>query len=286
MSLVTMKELLTLARRDRYAVGAFEAWNLESIQAIVRAAEALAAPVILAISRRAIEYATIEPLSMIAVAAARAAAVPVAIHLDHGESYERVVSAIRSGCTSVMIDASHESFDDNVRLTAEVVKVAHAVGVTVEGELGVLGTKEGGEAADNEVFTDPDDAKAYVDASGIDALAVAIGNVHGFYRGEPKIDFSRLQAIRDAVDVPLVLHGGTGIPLPALHQAIDGGICKINIATQLIDAFAQGYANAYRDLNDPINVINAFAPTRDRAQELVAGKIDSFLIAPRCAPVS
>jgi len=272
-----MNELLLDARRGRCAVGAFEMWGLESCQTVVRAAENLDAPVILAIGPSEIDYAGIEALARIAVEHARAARVPVAIHLDHGPSYEMAVDAIRSGFTSVMIDASHEPFDENVRVTSAVARVAHAVGVTVEGELGVLGVLEGGGPSGPAVMTEPEDARRYVDATGVDALAVAIGNAHGYYKGEPRLDIQRLKAIEDAVTIPLVLHGGTGIPGDTLHKAIDAGISKINIATQFFDAFAKGYHDAYRDLQGPIHVGNAFAPAMQRGQALVEEKITIFL---------
>ena len=277
MPLVTMNELLLDARRGRCAVGAFETWNLESCQTVVRAAENLDAPVILAIGPLEIDYAGIEPLARIAVEHARAARVPVAIHLDHGPSCEMAVDAIRNGFTSVMIDASREPFDENVRVTSEVARVAHAAGVTVEGELGVLGVLEGGGPSGAAVMTEPEDARKYVAATGVDALAVAIGNAHGYYKGEPKLDIERLKAIEDAVDIPLVLHGGTGIPRDTLHKAINAGITKINIATQFFDAFAKGYHDAYRVLQGPINVGNVFAPAMRRGQALVEEKITMFL---------
>lgn len=277
MPLVTMNEILLDARRGCYAVGAFEMWGLESCQTVVGAAEKMDSPVILAIGPSEIDYATIEGLARIAVDHARAARVPVAIHLDHGPSREMAVDAIRNGFTSVMIDASREPFDENVRVTSEVARAAHAAGVTVEGELGVLGVLEGGGPSGTAVMTEPEDARKYVAATGVDALAVAIGNAHGYYKGEPKLDIGRLEAIENAVGIPLVLHGGTGIPRDTLHKAINAGITKINIATQFFDAFAKGYHDAYRDLEGPIHVGSVFAPAMARGRALVEEKITIFL---------
>ena len=276
MPLAPMKELIVQAQNEGRAVGAFEVWNLESIQAVVSAAESLHHPVILQIGPIEIQYATIEALGRLAVEAARRASVPVAVHLDHGESFEMAVSAIRNGFTSVMIDASAEPYEDNVRLTGEVANVAHAVGVTVEGELGVLGVLEGGERSADEVFTDPALAADYVARTRVDALAVAIGNAHGFYKGEPKLDLERLAAIRDTVDAPLVLHGGTGVPPETLRRAIRQGIAKVNICTEFVHAFIAGYADTFAQSNGGLNVGRAFTPARERAQALVENNIRLF----------
>ncbi|MFH0963819.1 MAG: class II fructose-bisphosphate aldolase [Planctomycetota bacterium] len=271
--MTTTKELLLAARQRGSAVGAFEVWNLESVQAAVRAAETHRQAVILAIGPIEIEYATLEALAEIALRAARSARVPVAVHLDHGDSFEMAVQAIRNGFTSVMIDASGLPFEENVRTTTEVARVAHAAGVSVEGELGVLGTLEGGEEGGRAVCTDPQDAQRYVEETGIDALAVAIGNAHGFYQGTPTLDFERLAAIRERVSVPLVLHGGTGIPEELLRKAIGLGIAKVNVATEYIARFLEGYARTHRELRDKVSVRSAFTDSRKAAQALVEEKI-------------
>ena len=277
MPLTTMKEILLDAQRKRYAVGAFEVWNLESIQVVVRAAEAMESSVIFAIGSLEIAYAGMEDLASLALSHARAANAPIAVHLDHGDSLERAREAIEHGFTSVMIDASRETYEENVTRTRRVAALAHRWGATVEGELGVLGTLEGGEKGPRVVCTEASHARRYVEETGIDALAVAIGNAHGFYKGEPRLDLDRLRAIRAEVETPLVLHGGTGIPEETLREAIAAGITKVNIATQFMDAFARAYAESYAKAGGKVNVPTCFGPALEAGEALVREKIGIFL---------
>ena len=276
MPLTTMKEILLDAQRKGYAVGAFEVWNLESIQVIVRAAEAMGSPVIFAIGPLEIDYAGMEDLASLALSHARAAKVAIAVHLDHGDSFDLAREAIEHEFTSVMIDASGETYEENVEVTRRVVALARPRGVTVEGELGVLGTLEGGEDGPAAVCTEASDAKRYVEETGVDALAVAIGNAHGYYKGEPRLDLDRLRAIRAEVDAPLVLHGGTGIPEGTLREAIAAGITKVNIATEFFDAFAKAYAEAYAKIEGKVTVPICFGSGLGAGEGLVRKKIQIF----------
>ena len=262
--LVTVKALLDEAKRERKAVGAFNGTTLESIQGIIRAAEELDCPVIL---QHAQSHDTIVPMDEIGPVLlfyAGRAKVPVAVHLDHGSSFERCVQAIRLGFTSVMYDASGKEFETNVRETAEVVRIAHAAGVSVEAELGHIFTSEivAGEgteadsAADYEdiqdIYTDPQAAKVFVERTGVDSLAVAFGTVHGVYLTEPKLDLPRVAAIRDAAGIPLVMHGGSGVSDEDYKAAIENGICKVNYYTYMNTAGGRTSVEYWKDGEKPL----------------------------------
>jgi len=281
--LVTSKELLLDAQRQGYAVGAFNTNNLEITQAIVRAAEAQQSPVLVQISAGALQYAGIDYLPMIVEKAARLASVPVAIHLDHGPDFGTVVLALRAGFTSIMRDASKLPYERNVAEVRKVVEVCHAVGVPVEAEIGKIGgAEEHVVVAEREaLMSDPDECARFVEDTGFDFLAVAIGNAHGFYHGEPALDFGRLQAIRERVSVPLVLHGASGIPDHQIAQAVSLGICKINIDTEVRYAFArtlQAYFEGHPDQIDPRKFL---APCTEAMQAVVETKIKLFGSAGR-----
>jgi len=280
VSLSDMKSLLVAARSEGYAVGAFTVWNMESVQAVVGAAESLNLPVIAQVGPWEADFAGVELLAEIIKHVALRASVPVALHLDHGESFERVMKAIHCGFTSAMIDASHLSFEENVALTREVVKCAHAAGVTAEGEIGMVG---GGihsmESCGDELpMTDPEEAARFVAETGADALAVAIGNAHGFYKGEPMLDFDRLTQIAERVPVPLVLHGGTGIPDDAIREAIRRGIAKINICTEFVSVFGKAFQEVQTQPDFAYNVPRLFAEPRRRAMDLVRKKMKVFSV--------
>ena len=279
MSLADMKTLLTAAQSQGYAVGAFTVWDMESVQAVVTAAESLELPVIAQIGCWEADFAGMEPLSEIVKHAALRASVPVALHLDHGESFERVMQAIHCGFTSVMIDASDLPYDENVALTREVAKVAHAAGIAAEGEIGMVG---GGihsmESEGEPPMTDLEEATRFAAETGVDALAVAIGNAHGFYTAEPKLDFDRLSRIARKVSVPLVLHGGTGIPPDSIRRAIRRGIAKINICTEFVAAFGKGFQEVQSQPDFAYNVPRLFGEPRRRATELVREKMKLFAL--------
>lgn len=240
--LVTGNELLLQAQKNKYAIGAFNVNNMEIIQAIISAAEELNSPVILQASQGGIKYAGIDYIAGLGKIAGRNANVPVALHLDHGTDFDQVMLCLRHGFTSVMIDGSRFPLKENIEFTKRVVDIAHAVGVSVEAELGKIGGTEDHITVDEReaTMTDPEEARIFVEETGVDSLAIAVGTAHGVYRGEPKIDFDRIKAIRELVDVPLVLHGSSGVPEESLRRAISLGISKINIDTDVRATFAKG----------------------------------------------
>lgn len=243
MALVNSKELLLDAQKNHYAVGAFNVENMEMMQAVIAAAEAENAPVILQTTPSTLRYADTSLYSAMAKAVAEKASVTVAIHLDHGSSFDLCEKAAKDGYTSLMIDGSKLSLDENIALTKKVVDMAKAYDAcpTVEAELGKLGGKEDDvEVKEGEdTCTDPAEAIRFVEETGIDSLAVAIGTAHGFYKGTPKLEFERLAEIRNSVAVPLVLHGSSGIPDEDVKKAISLGICKVNFATELRVAYSE-----------------------------------------------
>ncbi len=276
--LVSSKNLLLEAQKGEYAVGAFNTNNLEITHAIFRAAVAQRAPVLLQLSSGAIKYAGVDFLPQIVQTHANLADVPAALHLDHGPDFDTVMLCLRYGFTSVMRDASKLPFDENVAEIRPVVAAAHAIGVPVEAELGrLVGVEDHVVVSEREQsMTDPDEAAAFVEATGCDFLAVSIGNAHGFYKGEPKLDFDRLQAIRDKVDVPLVLHGASGIPDHQIRTAIELGICKINIDTEIRHAFAQSVRRTLAEQPEQIDPRKILGPAIDAMQAVVERKIELF----------
>ena len=239
MPLVNMRDMLQHAYANGYAVGGFDLVSLDFIEAIMAAAEAKQSPVILSLAESHFEYYDFRLAMQAAELAAQRASVPVAIHLDHGASFESAVTAINAGCNGVMVDASQESFNGNVALTQKVVNMAHQCGVPVEGELGYVAGVEGDDAEKHPgdvVYTSVEEAKTYVAQTQVDFLAVSIGTVHGRMQGEPVLDFDRLKQINDALNMPLVIHGGTGLSDDQFKQLIANGVAKINYYTALADA--------------------------------------------------
>lgn len=278
MPLVTAGELLKEAEAGGYAVGAFNCNNMEIVQAIVAAAEAENAPVIMQASQGAIRYAGIDYIAAMARLAAGRARVPVALHLDHGTSFEQVVQCIRAGFTSVMIDGSRLPLAENVALTRRVVEVARAVGVSVEAELGKIGGAEDDIAVSEReaVLTDPEEAGIFVRETGVDCLAVAVGTAHGRYRGVPKLDFPRLEKIRSAVQIPLVLHGSSGVPDEAVREAIRLGVRKVNIDTNIREAFVAAARRVLEADPGEIDPRKVLAPAREAAVAVIREKIRVF----------
>lgn len=281
--LVSSKELLQDAQQHAYAVGAFNTNNLEITQAIVRGAEAKHAPILIQLSAGAIKYAGVEFLPMIVEKAARLATVPIAIHLDHGPDFKTVMLALRAGFTSIMRDASKLPYEENVAEVRKVVEACHAIGVPVEAEIGRIGgAEEHVVVSEREAaMSDPDECAQFVEDGGFDFLAVAIGNAHGFYKGEPKLDFDRLDAIRSKVSIPLVLHGASGIPDHQITRAVQSGICKINIDTEVRNAMIRTMQAYTRENPDQIDPRKVFAPCMDAMQAVVEHKIEIFQSAGR-----
>lgn len=276
--LVTGKEILDHANKHNYAVGAFNVNNMEIVQAIVEAAEEMNAPVILQASQGAIKYAGIEYITALAKVAASKVKVPVAIHLDHGTDFEQIMLCIRHGFTSVMIDGSKYELKKNIEITRKVVEVAHAVGVSVEAELGKIGGTEDDITVDEReaTFTDPEEAKIFVDETNVDSLAIAVGTAHGVYKGEPKLDFDRIKAIKDKLGIPLVLHGSSGVPADAIEKAVSLGINKINIDTDLRIAFTQAMKDYHKEHPDNIDPRKVLGPARAAMKEVIKEKIALF----------
>lgn len=250
--LVTLSELLKDAKEKKYAVGAFNVPNLEAIRAVIQAAEELNSPVILQHAEVHENLIALEEIGPIMLQFAKAAKVPVAVHLDHGASFDMCVKAIRLGFTSVMYDASSKEYEINLAESKEIVKIAHAAGVSVEAELGHIFTSAvgGGEGRGSDssedyedledVYTDPDLAKAFVEETGVDCLAIGFGTVHGIYLKEPKLDLNRILQIKEKIDVPFVMHGGSGVSEENYRTAIKNGICKINYYTYMNKAAGKG----------------------------------------------
>lgn len=276
--LVTGKEILVDAREKGYAVGAFNVNNMEIVQAIVEAAEETNSPVILQASQGGLKYAGVEYIAALGKLAGRNAKVPVALHLDHGTDFEQIMLCIRHGFTSVMIDASKYPLEENIAYTKKVVEVAHAVGVTVEAELGKIGGTEDDITVDERdaTFTNPDEAERFVRETGVDYLAIAVGTAHGVYKGVPKIQYDIIKEIRSRVDVPLVLHGSSGVPEEAIKKAVPLGISKINIDTDLRIKFAEGVKNFVNENPDEIDPRKLIAPAKAAMKEKIIEKMHMF----------
>lgn len=248
MPLVSSKKLIYDAQKGGYAIGAFNAENMEMVMAIIAAAEACQAPVLIQTTPSTVKYANVDLYLANVKAAAENASVPVAMHLDHGDSFELAMKAYRAGYTSIMIDGSKLDFNANIALSKSVVEACHPGNVPVEAELGKVGGKE--DSLDNgvvDIYTDPAEAAEFVKQTGVDYLAVGIGTSHGVYKGEPKLDLNRLEEIHQVVDVPLVLHGTSGVPDETVKECIKRGICKVNYATDLRIAYTQGVREVLQD---------------------------------------
>lgn len=247
MPLVTSKEMLLKAQKGGYAVGAFNAENMEMVKAIIQAAEELKAPVMIQTTPSTIKYGTLATYFGIVAAEAEKASVPVCLHLDHGSSFELAMEALKAGYTSIMIDGSKHDFEGNVEVSRKVADVAAAMDIPCEAELGKVGGKEDELEAEADTNTDPVQAKEFVERTGVTSLAVAIGTAHGFYVGTPVLDKERLSEIREVVDVPLVLHGASGLTDEDVQDCVKRGICKVNFATELRVAYTKAVRETLAD---------------------------------------
>ena len=265
-------EMIKTAREGRYAVPAFNAENMEMVQAIVSAAESVRSPVMIQTTMPTVKYIGEDMAVAMVKTAAERATVPVALHLDHCTSFDAVMRALWAGYTSVMFDGSKMPFEENVALTRKVVDAARPMGVTVEAELGTVGGKEDNVSA-SIIYTEPEEAEEFVERTGVDILAIAIGTAHGFYKGEPKLDFDRIDVIRHRIDTPLVLHGGSGIPTESVKRAISLGMSKVNFATELRAAMTGAVRTVLADeaIIDPKKFMG---PGRDAVVALCLDKID------------
>ena len=237
MPLVTSKDMLAKAQKEGYAVGAFNVENMEMVKAVIAAAEEMKAPVMLQTTPSTVKYGTLKTYQAMVRAEAERATVPVCLHLDHGNSFELAAQAIHEGYTSIMIDGSHESFERNIELTKKAVDMAKACGIPVEAELGKVGGKEDDLECEEDTNTDPQEAKEFVERTGVDSLAIAIGTAHGFYAKTPVLDKERVSEVKALVSVPLVLHGASGLSDDDVKECVKRGMCKVNFATELRVAY-------------------------------------------------
>ena len=247
MPLVTSKEMLLKAQKGGYAVGAFNAENMEMVKAIIQAAEELKAPVMIQTTPSTVKYGTVDTYAAIVAAEAAKASVPVCLHLDHGSSFELAMQAMHAGYTSVMIDGSKLDFEANIAETKRVADVAKALDIPCEAELGKVGGKEDDLEAEADTNTDPQER------TGVTSLAVAIGTAHGFYVGTPVLDKERLSEIREVVDIPLVLHGASGLSDEDVMDCVKRGICKVNFATELRAAYSKAVKELLAEKPDTID---------------------------------
>ncbi|MEH7299184.1 class II fructose-bisphosphate aldolase [Neobacillus drentensis] len=279
MPLVSMTEMLNKAKAEGYAVGQFNLNNLEFTQAILQAAEAEKSPVILGVSEGAARYMSgfktvvkmveglMEDLKI---------TVPVAIHLDHGSSFDKCKEAIDAGFTSVMIDASHHPFEENIEITTKVVEYAHSKGVSVEAELGTVGGQEDDVVAEGVIYADPKECQELVKRTGIDCLAPALGSVHGPYKGEPNLGFAEMEEIGKITGLPLVLHGGTGIPTKDIQRSVSLGTAKINVNTENQIESAKAVRETLAAKPNEYDPRKYLGPARDAIKATVIGKMREF----------
>jgi fructose-bisphosphate aldolase class II len=279
MPLVSMTEMLNKAKAEGYAVGQFNLNNLEFTQAILQAAEEEKSPVILGVSEGAGRYMggfkTVVKM-VEGLLEDYKITVPVAIHLDHGSSFEKCKEAIDAGFTSVMIDASHHPFEENIDTTAKVVDYAHSKGVSVEAELGTVGGQEDDVVAEGVIYADAKECEELVKRTGIDCLAPALGSVHGPYKGEPNLGFKEMEEIGNLTGMPLVLHGGTGIPTKDITKSISLGTAKINVNTENQIASAKAVRETLAALTEEYDPRKYLGPAREAIKTTVIGKIREF----------
>ena len=231
--LVNLNEVLKKAQKEKYAVGLFNTTDTDMLQAVIEAAEESNSPVILGTAEVLLPYGELKLIAPSVIAAAKRASVPVVVHYDHGLTFERCLEALQLGFSSVMFDGSAKAYGQNIEETKEIVKIAHAFGASVEGEIGHVGEAAQGDESLENMYTTVAEAKEYIENTGVDALAVAIGSAHGGYKKKPKLNVERLKEIADAVSVPLVLHGGSGLSDDDFKNTIREGIAKVNIFTDL-----------------------------------------------------
>lgn len=276
--LVSNAYLLKKALEEKYAVGAFNANNLEQIQAIVMAAEEENSPIILQASQGAISYAGLDIISAMVLTMAKNTKIPMSLHLDHGTSFEQNIKCLRAGFTSLMFDGSMLPFEENVAITKKLAEIARPIGVSVEGELGrVAGTEDKLSPKEVEaLMTQPEQAAEFVKLTGIDALAIAVGSVHRMQVQEAILDIDRIKAVKQLVNVPLVLHGSSGVTDDSMKKAIREGICKINVATALNVAFTQGMSSALKAKPNEVDPRRILSVSREEVKKVVKQKISVF----------
>lgn len=286
MGLVNVKDMLDKALKGNYAVGHFDVHNLEWVQAVLTAAEELHSPVILGTTEEAVEYFggfNVVKEMTVALIKDMGITVPVALHLDHGSSVENCISAINAGFTSVMIDGSHFPFEENVKMTKEVVEYARPRGITVEAEIGSIGGVEGNAISSDPVYANLDECKRIVELCGIDMLAPSLGSAHGPYKGEPKLDFEKMNEISQAIKIPLVLHGASGLYPEQIKKAISLGTAKINVNADNHLAFTKEIRQILDNDQTVYNAINYIGEGRNAVKAMIIEKINLFGSAGKAA---
>lgn len=258
--LVTLREVLKDAQEKKYGVGLFNTVNLEMTKGVIQAAEELHSPVIIGTAEVLLPYAELEELAYFMIPMAKKASVPVVLHFDHGVTEQRIMEALKLGYTSIMYDCSTDTYENNVKRVAEMVKIAGTFGASVEAELGHVGANEGNlgkaDVDDDSIYTQPEQAKDFADRTNVDALAVAIGTAHGAYKEKPKLDIGRLAEISRTVSTPLVLHGGSGLSDDDFRNCVANGITKINIFTDINCIAARTAYENYKDGLGQTNIQN------------------------------
>lgn len=278
MPLVSMNAFLPQARKEGFAVGQFNINNLEFVQAIIEAGKEERSPLIFGASEGAIRYMGLKNMVALSKVAAEEADVPVALHLDHGSSFEVVMQCIQAGFSSVMFDGSHYTLEENIRLTKKVVEAAHAVGVSVEGELGTIGGVEDDLDVKEEdaALAKPEEALRFWKETNVDALAIAVGTAHGLYKGEPKIHYDIIEEVAGLIEAPIVLHGGSGVPDEAIQIAVSKGVAKINVNTENQVAMVKVVRELLDKNPDMIDPRKYLGPAREAIKETVKEKIRLF----------
>ena len=271
--LANLNDILKKAQREHYAVGLFNTIDTDMLQAAISAAEEMASPIIIGTAEVLLPYGELKLIAPSVIAAAERASVPVVVHYDHGLTFERCMEALQLGFTSVMFDGSAGDAEKNLADTAEIVRIAHAMGATVEGEIGHVGEASTNDGALTDLYTTPEEAVSFVEATGVDALAVAIGTAHGVYKARPRLDIVRLQEIRAALDTPLVLHGGSGLSDEDFRNTIAAGIAKVNIFTDLCIAGTQAMR---RGLEQGANYLDIRSARVEAIRQSVCRKIELF----------
>lgn len=278
--LVNMNEVLYPAKKNKYAVGLFNAVNLELARGIIQAAESTGSPVIMGTAEVLLPYGPLEEVSYYLIPMAKKANVPVVVHLDHGLKKETCIKALELGFSSIMYDCSTDSYDENVKKVKEMADIAHSYGATIEGELGHVGDNEGSAEGDSHLtdpsafYTDPKQAKDFVEKTGVDALAIAVGTAHGAYKLPPKLDFGRIRTIAETIDVPLVLHGGSGLTEGDFKKAIQEGISKVNIFTDINIAAVEAEFRAFDSMNK--GIIDLIPAAVEAIKQSVVQKMQLF----------
>jgi fructose-bisphosphate aldolase class II len=273
-----MTELMQQAKREKFAVGQFNMNNLEFAKAIMEAAEEENSPFIYGVSEGAIKYMGLDYVVAIARAAAEKSKIPVVLHLDHGSSFEVAMQCIKAGFTSVMFDGSHYPLEENIRLTREVVNAAHAMGISVEGELGTIGGTEDDltVAEEDAKLAKPEEAIRFFEETKVDALAIAVGTAHGMYKGEVRIRYHIIEEVSSKVPVPIVLHGGSGVPDEAIRKSIELGVGKINVNTENQVAMTNAIKEVFAKKPDVYDPRKYLGPAKDAMKEVVKSKMRLF----------